>query len=82
MITKVVKSAWTNPNGKAGFCYRVYHKIPSRIREREYTYTDKQNLPMTVLDYVLNAKNCRTVYVPDEDCSGGRRGLKREIYTN
>lgn len=81
MISKVVKSMWTNPNGKMGFCFRVYYKNKQGWKaDRCVMYTDDKNLPLTVLNYILNADKCETTYYPDNK-AGSMKGLKRELYT-
>ena len=82
MIDRVVKSswAWHTENKRSGFCYRVYYKSKDGWRPgRMVTYTDRQNLPLTVLNFILNAGSVETVYIPEKD-SYHMRGLKRETY--
>jgi len=82
MITKVVKSswAWHERDKRSGFCYRVYYKSKDAWRpDRKVTYTDAQDLPLTVLNFVLNAGSVETVYIPEKD-SYLMKGLKRETY--
>ena len=82
MIRKIVKSTWTDKAGNAGYCYKVYYPRKETWRsDRVVTYTHKQDLPLTVTNFVLNANNCNTVYVPKEDAPGFR-SLKRETYSN
>ena len=80
MIERVVKSSWAYYEGSArnGWCYKVYYKSTNGWkRGRIVTYTDRQNLPRTVMDFVLNAGSVDTVYVPEQD-SYNFIGLKRE----
>ena len=81
MIERVVKSswAWHETNKCSGFCYRVYHKGKGWKSGRVVTYTDRQNLPLTVLNFILNAGSVETRYIPEED-SYHMKGLKRETY--
>ena len=82
MISRVVKTSWTNPDGKMGFRYRVYHSAKEAWRgERCYQYGTHDNLPNTVLNFVLNATSCKTEYLKDSEFSA-HKGLKRETYTN
>ena len=82
MISRVVKTTWTNPDGKMGFEYRAYHTAKEAWRgERCYKYGTHDNLPNSVLKYVLDAKDCKTVYFPDSEFSA-HRSVKRETYTN
>lgn len=81
MIDRVVKSswAWHESTKRNGFCYKVYYQNKGWKRGRVVTYTDRQNLPITVLNFVLNAGSVETVYVPEKD-SFNVKGLKRETY--
>lgn len=79
MIERVVKSswAWHETNKRNGFCFRVYYKGNGWKRGRVVTYTDRQNLPMTVVNFILSAGHVDTQYFPDEYNFKGR---KRETY--
>ncbi len=81
MIERVVKSSWGwhETNKRSGFYFRVYYKGNGWKRGRVVTYTDRQNLPMTVVDFILSAGHVDTVYVPEKD-SYHMKGLKRETY--
>ena len=80
MITKVVKVSWTQDNGTYGFQYRVYYKRKEAWRkDRRVDYGHNKNLPLTVLNFVLNANNCKTEY--PEAISPSILSLKRETYT-
>lgn len=81
MIERVVKSswAWHELNKRGGFCYRVYYSGKGWKRGRVITYNDRQNLPLTVVNFILNASSVETVYIPEKD-SYNMKGLKQETY--
>ena len=57
MIDRVVKSswAWHEENKRGGFCYRVYYQGIGWKSGRVVTYSDRKNLPATVLNFIVNA---------------------------
>lgn len=61
MIDHVTKITWTQPDGKIGYCYHVYYARANRFPLHK-TFNFKQNLPNTVLMYVLDADECKTEY--------------------
>lgn len=64
MIRRIRKITWTQPDGKLGYCYHVYYKNtkePWRA-DRHRVYSFNQNLPMTVLNFLLNAATVTTTY--------------------
>ena len=80
-IKMVTKSVWEQTNGMSGCKYTVYYKNKEAWKaDRKFVYTHKQNLPLTVLNYVLNA-NCETRSYTGKDLAQGFRSLKREYYT-
>lgn len=58
MIEYVMKHTRVTKDGKTHFSYRVVYK--TRIRN----FTDKENLPNTVVDFILNAREVETRYLP------------------
>lgn len=80
-IRKVVKSSWTEKSGRYGFIYRVYYtnKEPWR-KDRIVRYTYDQQLPLTVLNFVLNAGNVETEYIPEDRRGESFLSLKQETY--
>lgn len=81
MITKVRKSTWTlKANGLTYWAYHVYYAPTNRPYERVVTYNWTKNLPMTVLNFILNASTVETRYVPDGQHSPGIIGVKHELY--
>lgn len=83
MITKVTRSIWTlKADGLTYWAYRVhYAPKDSWKKDRIVSYNWTKNLPQTVLDFILNAGNVETRYVPEEQHSPGIAGLKQETYT-
>ena len=82
MIERVVKSswAWHTVMKRSGFSYKVYYKSKDGwTRGRIVTYTDRQNLPLTVLNFILNAGSVETIYIPEKDCYN-MKGVKQETY--
>lgn len=81
MIDRVVKTswAWSEDNKRSGFCYRVYYEGKGWKSGRMVIYTDRQNLPTTVLNFILNAGNVETIYIPNKD-SYNMKNVKREVY--
>lgn len=80
-IRKVVKSSWTEKSGRYGFIYRVYYTNKESWRkDRIVRYTCDKQLPLTVLNFVLNAGTVETEYIPEDRRSKSFASLKREIY--
>lgn len=52
MIMRIKETRWTQPDGTMGFQYWVYHDSG-----RKYFYNWKNNLPKTVLDFLLNSES-------------------------
>ena len=75
MINHVVKWIWTGKDGKTHFEYRVYHSS-----NRTNRYNDSQKLPLTVLNFVLNACSCEARYIPENQRSEKYTSLKMETY--
>jgi hypothetical protein len=81
MIDFVVKRQWAGKEtGKLEYCYTVYYKRKDNWRgDRKYNYSHLDNLPLTVLNFVLNAGSCETVYIPENE-KRGLLGYRKEIY--
>lgn len=63
MINHITKSTWTQKDGKMGYCYRVYYEpTRGRAKGRQVTYSFFNNLPLTVINFILNANACETTY--------------------
>lgn len=68
MIDHITKIIWTQPDGKMGYCFHVYYigKMERngkwRQKGRHYTYSFNDNLPNSVVDFILNASSCETIY--------------------
>ena len=83
-IDYVVKTSWGYHDGtkRGGFTYHVHYK-PSESRPcrrgRERTFSDRDNLPMTVVNFIEFADDVKTIYVPESD-SWQYHGLKHETY--
>ena len=58
MIKKIRKWSTTTPNGELCYGYHIYYDSGKRVH-----YSWKKNLPMTVVDFLLNAENCETEYI-------------------
>jgi len=73
-----MKAYWIEKDGRQGYCFHVYYKAkpngrrPWHGRRRDFSSDD--NLPNTVLEFLLNAPVVNTIY--------DRNGwvYKREIY--
>ena len=77
MINMIVKYTWTEKDGKTAWEYRVYHDaVDSFSRGRRYDYDCHKNLPKTVVEFLLNANNVRTVY----ERFAQRQNLKVEYF--
>lgn len=79
MIEKVVKTTWTQKDGRMGYQYIVTHGArkdrPWQKVTRAYSFRD--NLPMTVLSFLLSDDTvCETEYKSWTD----NRILKRETF--
>lgn len=72
MIDFITKLSWTQPNGKNGYCYHVYHKSGYHI-----CYSWQMNLPMTVTNFLLadDTVVCETSYP-----IFGNQTRKREVF--
>ena len=82
MINRVVKTSWAldERTKKNGFCYKVYYEGKGWKSGRVVTYTHHQSLPLTVVEFIMNAGSCETVYIPEKDHTPQLRGVKRETY--
>lgn len=84
-IHHVTKTSWTQPDGKLGFCYHVYYKkvyADGKIAKkpgRHCTYTWKDDLPMTVLRFLMDWDvQCTTSY---HESTHSLTGIsKQEVY--
>lgn len=59
MIDHVTKTTWTQSDGKMGYCFDVYY---TGRANRHYTYSFNDNLPMTVVRFLLDADSVETTY--------------------
>lgn len=77
MIDYITKLYWTDPNnGRTCWRFFVYYKSRScRMIRRKYTWQD--TLPNTVVNFLLSAELCETVYF---EASKYSPTYKRELY--
>ena len=62
---------------------RVVYESKSKYgKNRISTFSGKDNLPLTVVEFMLNASSVETVYISKNEVATGFRGGKREIYSN
>lgn len=62
MIDHIRKIVWRQQNGKSGYCYHVYYTGNGyRKRGRHRVFIASDNLPMTVVRFLLDS-NCETTY--------------------
>ena len=73
-IARIVKSSWTEKNGRTGYCFRVYYK-GNRVR----LFSMHDNLPGPVWQFlVADNTECVTDYMPGNEWA---RAYKRETFT-
>ena len=73
---KVAKHSWIDSDGKTTYVIRVYYRTKaSKNGFAIRRFSDSETLPVTVVNFMLNAKNCETVYRSEP-------GNKTEIFTN
>ena len=85
MIKKVHSTVLYSENGSSNDVkvVRVVYESKSKYgKNRISTFSGKDNLPLTVVEFMLNAGSVETVYIGKNEVAPGFMGGKREIYSN
>lgn len=62
MIDHITKITTTKRDGSDEYYFQVYYQDKNGRNGKRYTYSQKDNLPMSVVNFILEASNCDMLY--------------------